>query len=131
LATGDRPVDLCLPPNCTPKQPSRRSGGKRFVEKPMGLTAAECDQMVAAAKKARKQILVGHVLPFLPEYAFAWKAITGGKYGKVLGGHFKRVISDPSWLKDFFNPKKVGGPLVDLMCTTRISFGYCSACRRP
>jgi predicted dehydrogenase len=37
-----------------------------------------------------------------------------GKYGKLLGGHFKRVISDPSWIKDFFNPDKVGGPLVDL-----------------
>jgi predicted dehydrogenase len=24
------------------------------------------------------------------------------------------VISDPSWLKDFFDPAKVGGPLVDL-----------------
>ena len=53
-------------------------------------------------------------LPFLPEYAYARKAIDSGKYGKLLGGHFKRVISDPLWLKDFWDPKKVGGPLVDL-----------------
>jgi predicted dehydrogenase len=70
--------------------------------------------MVVAAKKAKKQLLVGHVLPFLPEYDFARKAIEGGKYGKLLGGHFKRVISDPLWLKDFYDPDKVGGPLVDL-----------------
>jgi predicted dehydrogenase len=109
-------VDLCLPPNLHAEAAiaALKAGKHVFVEKPMGLTAAECDKMVAAAKKAKKQILVGHVLPFLPEYAFAWKAIEGGKYGKLLGGHFKRVISDPSWLKDFFDAKKVGGPLVDL-----------------
>jgi len=67
-----------------------------------------------AAEKAGKQVLVGHVLPLLPEYAFARKAIDSGKYGKLLGGYFKRVISDPIWLKDFWDAKKVGGPLVDL-----------------
>jgi len=109
-------VDLCLPPHLHAEATiaALKAGKHVFVEKPMGLTAAECDKMVAAAKKAKRQVLVGHVLPFLPEYAFAWKAIESGKYGKVLGGHFKRVISDPSWLKDFFNPDKVGGPLVDL-----------------
>jgi predicted dehydrogenase len=70
--------------------------------------------MVKAAEKSGKQLLVGHVLPLLPEYAYARKAITSGKYGKLLGGHFKRVISDPLWLKDFYDPAKVGGPLVDL-----------------
>jgi predicted dehydrogenase len=32
----------------------------------------------------------------------------------LLGGHFKRVISDPLWLKDFYDPAKVGGPMLDL-----------------
>ena len=109
-------VDLCLPPNLHAEASiaALRAGKHVFVEKPMALTAADCDKMVKAAAKAGKQILVGHVLPFLPEYAFARRLIDGGKYGKVLGGHFKRVISDPSWLKDFFDPDKVGGPLVDL-----------------
>ena len=30
------------------------------------------------------------------------------------GGHFKRIISDPDWLPDFYNPQKVGGPMLDL-----------------
>jgi predicted dehydrogenase len=109
-------VDVCLPPNlhCEAAIAALQAGKHVFVEKPMALTAADCEKMVAAARKAGKQILVGHVLPLLPEYAFARQAIAGGKYGKLLGGHFKRVISDPSWLKDFFNPAKVGGPLVDL-----------------
>lgn len=109
-------VDLCLPPDLHAETAiaALRAGKHVFVEKPMALTAADCDKMVKAAQKAGKQILVGHVLPLLPEYAFAYKAARSGKYGKVLGGHFKRVISDPLWLKDFFDPEKVGGPLVDL-----------------
>src|SRR5438552_12546 len=109
-------VDLCLPPNlhAAASIAALKAGKHVFVEKPMGLTAAECDQIMRAADKSGKQVLVGHCLPFLPEYAFARKATASGKYGKLLGSHFKRVISDPLWLKDFFDPKKVGGPLVDL-----------------
>ena len=109
-------VDLCLPPNLheSATLACLKAGKHVFVEKPMALTAAGCDRMVTAANKAGKQVFVGHVLPFLPEYAAARKLIESGKYGRVIGGHFKRVISDPSWLKDFFDPDKVGGPLVDL-----------------
>jgi predicted dehydrogenase len=109
-------IDLCLPPHLHAKASiaALQAGKHVFVEKPMALTAADCDKMVRAAEKAGKQLLVGHVLPLLPEYAFARKSIDSGKYGKLLGGHFKRVISDPLWLKDFFDPAKVGGPLVDL-----------------
>jgi predicted dehydrogenase len=109
-------VDLCLPPNlhAAASIAALKAGKHVFVEKPMGLTTAECDQIMQAADKAKKQVLVGHCLPFLPEYAFARAAIASGKYGKLLGGHFKRVISDPLWLKDFWDPAKVGGPLVDL-----------------
>jgi predicted dehydrogenase len=109
-------VDICLPPNLHAEASiaTLKAGKHVFVEKPMGLTAAECDKIMQAAAKAKKQVLVGQCLPFLPEYAFARAAIDSGKYGKILGGHFKRVISDPLWLKDFWDPKKVGGPLVDL-----------------
>jgi predicted dehydrogenase len=70
--------------------------------------------MVDAAKKAGKLLLIGHVLPFFPEYKFAYDAITGGKYGRLLGGHFKRITCDPAWLPDYFNSAKVGGPMLDL-----------------
>jgi len=109
-------VDICLPPNLHAEASiaALHAGKHVFVEKPMGLTAAECEKIMQAAAKAKKQVLVGQCLPFLPEYAYARQAIDSGKYGKLLGGHFKRVISDPLWLKDFWDPKKVGGPLVDL-----------------
>jgi predicted dehydrogenase len=59
-------------------------------------------------------LLIGHVLPFFPEYQFALQAIRDGRYGGLLGGVFKRIISDPTWLKEFYDPVKTGGPLVDL-----------------
>lgn len=109
-------VDLCLPPHLhrVATLAALQAGKHVLVEKPMALTASECDQMVKAAAKAKKQVLVGHVLPFLPEYAAARKIIASGKYGRAIGGYFKRVISDPLWLKDFYDADKVGGPLVDL-----------------
>ena len=70
--------------------------------------------MVKTAAKARQQLMIGQVLPFFPEFGFALDAARRGKYGRLLGGHFKRVISDPQWLKDFYDPKKIGGPMLDL-----------------
>jgi predicted dehydrogenase len=70
--------------------------------------------MCAAAEKAKRQLLIGQVLPFFPEYAYSLAAIQRGDFGAPLGGYFKRVISDPTWLKDFYDPRRVGGPLIDL-----------------
>ena len=70
--------------------------------------------MVAAAKKNGKLFMVAHVLPFFTAYAFVYDAFKTGKYGKLLGGHFNRVISDPVWLKNFYDMNTTGGPLLDL-----------------
>jgi predicted dehydrogenase len=109
-------VDLCLPPNLhvSTAVKALQAGKHVFVEKPMALTTAECKKMVDAATKSGRQLFVGHVLPFLPEYAYARKIIASGKYGRAIGGTFKRVISDPLWLPGFYDPKQAGGPLVDL-----------------
>ena len=80
----------------------------------IALEPEDADAMVESARKAKRLLMVAHVLPFFPEYDHARRMIAGGKHGRLLGGHFKRIISDPSWLKDFYNPKKVGGPVVDL-----------------
>ncbi|MBM4003527.1 MAG: Gfo/Idh/MocA family oxidoreductase [Planctomycetes bacterium] len=109
-------IDICLPPDLHLDVTLRAlAAGKHvLVEKPMALTARDCDRMVAAADKAGKQVFCGQVLPFFPEYSEARKIVAGGKYGRMIGGNFKRIISDPLWLKDFYDPAKVGGPLVDL-----------------
>jgi predicted dehydrogenase len=58
--------------------------------------------------------MVAHVLPFFPEFAFAVRAVQGGAYGRMMGGHFKRVISRPDWSAEIGDAAKTGGPAVDL-----------------
>ncbi|HZZ71188.1 MAG TPA: Gfo/Idh/MocA family oxidoreductase [Pirellulales bacterium] len=109
-------VDLCLPPDlhCAAAVAALEAGKHVFCEKPIALTVAQADRMLAAARNSGKQLFIAHVLPFLPEYQFAWRAIQSERFGRPLGARFKRIISDPHWLPDFFDPRKVGGPLVDL-----------------
>jgi len=109
-------IDVCLPPglHADVTVAALKAGKHVFCEKPIALADADARRMVAAAKAAGRQLLVGHVLPFMPEYAFAYRAIRSGKYGKPLGGNFKRIIADPLWLPNFYQPDKVGGPMLDL-----------------
>ena len=109
-------IDVCLPPALhAPATLAALAAGKHvFCEKPIALTTADAQKMVRAAARRNRQLLIGHVLPFFPEYAYARKLASSGKYGRLLGGHFKRVISDPLWIKDFYDPRKVGGPVIDL-----------------
>ena len=109
-------VDLCLPPGEHAKASiaALKAGKHVLSEKPIALNSAEARRMVAAARAAERQLLVAHVLPFFSEYAFAWDVVRSGKYGRLLGGHFKRIISDPAWLPHFYDPRRVGGPMIDL-----------------
>jgi predicted dehydrogenase len=90
------------------------AGKHVLCEKPMALTLADCERMTAAAKNANRLLMIGHVLPFFAEYNWALQAIRSGEYGKLRGGAFRRVISDPTWLKNFWSPEHVGGPMLDL-----------------
>jgi predicted dehydrogenase len=67
-----------------------------------------------AADKAGKLLMVAHVLPFVPEFAFAADTIRAGTYGRLLGGHFKRIIAQPDWSDEIGDAGKTGGPAVDL-----------------
>lgn len=109
-------VDVCLPPNQhAPAAIAALDAGKNvFCEKPIALKPEEGVAMVAAAEKNAKMLMIGHVLPFFPSHAFVADAAATGKYGKLLGGNFSRVISDPVWLTNFYDMEKIGGPMLDL-----------------
>ena len=109
-------VDICLPPAMHAQATVRalRAGKHVFCEKPIAVSLADGTRMVRAAEASGKQLLIGHVLPMFPEYNFVIEAARKGRYGRLLGGHFKRIISDPKWIPDFYDPLTVGGPLVDL-----------------
>ena len=109
-------VDICLPTALHPQMAAAalKAGKHVFCEKPIALEPADARKMVEAARQSGKLLQIGHVLPFFPEYNFAYKTIVGGKYGKLLGGHFKRIVSEPAWMPGYFDPKRFGGPMLDL-----------------
>ena len=109
-------VDICLPPAMHRDAiiASAKAGKDVFCEKPFALNLADCDAAMAMCKLHDVRLFVGQVLPFFTEFNYAMTLIRSGEYGKLLGGNFKRVISDPFWLKDFYDRDKVGGPLLDL-----------------
>jgi predicted dehydrogenase len=90
------------------------AGKHVLCEKPMALKLADCERMVDAARKADRLFMVGHVLPFFTEYDWALKTIRSGEYGRVRGGAFRRIISDPKWVRNFWSPDVIGGPMLDL-----------------
>lgn len=109
-------IDVTLPPSLHAEATikSFAAGKHVFCEKPMALTVAECERMTAAAAAADRRLFVGHVLPFFPEYRWAYETVMSGQYGALRGGAFRRVISNPAWLKNFWSAEHVGGPLFDL-----------------
>jgi predicted dehydrogenase len=109
-------IDICLPPalHCEAIVRAAAAGKHVLCEKPLALNLADCDRAVAACRQQEKQLMVGQVLPFFTEFQFARETIASGQYGNLLGGSFKRVISDPQWLTHFYDPDVIGGPLFDL-----------------
>ena len=109
-------VDVTLPPalhSCATIA-ALDAGKHVFCEKPMALRLSECEQMAAAAAVNGRRLLVGHVLPFFPEYAWALQTIRSGKHGVLRGGEFRRVIANPTWVGNYWSAEAVGGPLFDL-----------------
>jgi predicted dehydrogenase len=109
-------IDVCNPTHLHPETALKalRAGKHVLVEKAIALEPREADAMLQAAAQAKRLLMVAHVLPFFPEFAWAAEAIRGRRYGRVLGGHFKRVISRPDWSAEIGDASKTGGPAVDL-----------------
>lgn len=92
-----------------------QAGKHVFCEKPMAITVADCDRMIAACKKANRVLYVGYRLRYEPYNTYmAWLG-QNKIYGDVkkMNAGFSFVIGDPTqWRlkKDMAG----GGPLMDL-----------------
>jgi predicted dehydrogenase len=109
-------IDICSPTDQHPNAAIQalQAGKHVLVEKAIALQPEQADAMLAAAKNANRLLMVAHVLPFFPEFAFAADYVRSGKGGKMLSAHFERVISKPDWSADIGDAAKTGGPAVDL-----------------
>jgi predicted dehydrogenase len=109
-------IDICTPTHLHPEMATAAlAAGKHvLVEKAIALGRAEADNMLKAAGRAGKLLMVAHVLPFFPEFAFAAQVVREQTYGRLLAGYFKRVIAQPDWSDEIADAGKTGGPAVDL-----------------
>jgi predicted dehydrogenase len=91
-----------------------QAGKHAICEKPMALSVADCDKMIAASKKAGKLLSIGYRLHFDPynlEMVRLSKEKTYGEIKKMIAA-FSFVAQKGIWRLD----KKLagGGPLMDL-----------------
>ncbi len=109
-------VDLCLPndEHARIALQALEAGKHVLVEKPIALTTADADAMVAAARANGRLLMVAHVLPFFPEFAFAADAVRSGRYGRLRAAHLSRVIAQPDWSRGIADADRSGGPAIDL-----------------
>ena len=91
-----------------------QAGKHVLVEKPMGLTLAECDAMTAAAQKADRILMVAQVLRFWPEYVALADLVQSGELGRPLTATACRLCTPPTWSEWFSHPEWTGGEVLDL-----------------
>ena len=109
-------IDICLPSELHRDATigALRAGKHVLVEKPIAVTIEDAEHMVRVAREQRKLLLVAHVLPYFPEFAYVLQAVRKGGYGDLIGGHLKRIISRPDWRADTNGSAQDAGPGIDL-----------------
>ncbi|MBN2003785.1 MAG: Gfo/Idh/MocA family oxidoreductase [Anaerolineae bacterium] len=111
-------VDICLPTDLhAPYAVQALESGRHVLcEKPMALTAADADRMIAAARAAGRQLMVAHCLRFWPEYRFLRQCIADRRYGRLLSLNMWRMGGHPGWAARnwFADPARSGGMAMDL-----------------
>ena len=110
-------VDLCLPTHLHAPMSIKamEMGVNVFCEKPMARTSKQCDEMIEAAKRTGKKLMIGHTLRYWDAYVFAKDYIDNGTFGKVIGAYFYRGGVTPVWSWENWLLKKEmsGGCLLD------------------
>ncbi len=111
-------VDVCTPNgvHAAPSIDASKAGCHVIVEKPMGMTPKECQQMIDAAKKAGKVLVVGFQFRYHPATEYLVQAREEGQYGEILFMKCQalRRRGIPNW--GVFGQKKLqgGGPMIDI-----------------
>ncbi len=119
IADGDVDmVDICVPTflHRDVSIAALKAGKHVLCEKPMALTAAQCDEMLAAAKKAKGRFMIAQCIRFWPECVFLKQTIDDRRLGRLKALHLRRQASVPDYSCDnwIVNPKLSGGASLDL-----------------
>lgn len=86
-----------------------------FCETPIALNLEDADEMIRAARRHHRLLLVAQLARFVPEYARIHKAAISNEFGRPLLGLASR-LSPPYWTVESPRPfQSYGEPLVELM----------------
>jgi len=69
-----------------------KAGKHVLLEKPMARRTTDCDRMIAAAERANRTLMVGHICRFNPRYALARERVAAGEIGRIVSMYARRNI---------------------------------------
>lgn len=113
LAAAPDVVVVCLPHglHCPVTVAALEQGCHVLVEKPMATSVAECNQMLAAARRHDRRLLVAEAASFTPGAVRTGEKFKAGLLGRFLTGYapnIRRYFSDGR-AKWFLDPAMSGG----------------------
>lgn len=110
-------VTVCLPTDLHAEVScAALAAGKHVLcEKPMALSAPECDRMLAAAAQAQRVLMIAQVLRFWPDYLCLAEFLNDRTYGRVRQATFVRMCGEPAWSKWLPDQQRSGGAVLDLL----------------
>jgi predicted dehydrogenase len=110
-------VDLCLPTDLHESATiaALRAGKHVLVEKPMALSVESCHRMIAEAERARKILMVAHVLRFFPAYIALQRVVDQRELGAIRAATFRRRCAQPGWSEWITDKARSGGGAFDLL----------------
>ena len=110
-------VDICLPTSLhAPVALQALQAGKHvLVEKPMALDVETSRQMIEAARKHERVLMVAQVLRFFPAYLALEEILSSGRIGSPRSAMFRRRCGAPAWGAWLTDPKQSGGGVFDLL----------------
>jgi predicted dehydrogenase len=111
-------VDICTPTYLHADMTVKAlEAGKHVIcEKPMALSADDCQRMIDAAVASGKLLLVAQCIRFWPAYEKLSEMIRHGELGRLTSAKFTRVSPMPTWSQDswLLDNALSGGAVTDL-----------------
>lgn len=103
-------VFVCTPDNLHAEHAiaALEAGKHVFLEKPMAITIADCDAIIAASEKSGAKLYVGHNMRFFPVVRKMRELIDAGRIGRVEAVWCRHFISygGDAYYKDWHSERK-------------------------
>jgi predicted dehydrogenase len=93
-----------------------KAGVPVLCEKPMALTLADCDAMIAASQLTRTPLMIAQCIRFWPEFQYLKELKESGAAGRLLSLQMWRGGPTPGWSSSHWmmDPARSGGAILDL-----------------